>query len=289
MKKRVVIFGATDTGKRIYSEIKHEADVLFFVDEDKRKWGTKIDAVDVAAPERLRQAEYDCIYIGVLTYYREVLQLLEQMDIPKDKINGRYVEVPTFARIECLRSIREMLADDGIDTGAVAELGVYQGDFAKEINAVFPDRTLYLFDTFEGFHADDCSVEVDRGFMKSGRTGYFSNTSEEMVLEKMRCPEKCVICKGFFPQSAAGVEDCFCFVNLDADLYAPTLAGLEFFYPRMVDGGVILVHDYFSKAFLGAKEAVKEYCGTKKIGYVPIGDTLSIAIRKQTDGKEIRE
>lgn len=32
--------------------------------------------------------------------------------------------------------------------GNVAELGVYKGKFARYINKMFPDRNLYLFDTF---------------------------------------------------------------------------------------------------------------------------------------------
>lgn len=280
MKENVIIFGATDTGKRIYNDLKEEANILFFVDEDKKKWGTEINSIRIISPEELQTVKYDRIYIGVLTYYREVLQLLKRMEIPKEKIDGRYVEIPTFARIECLRNIRSMLDEDGISAGAVAELGVYQGDFAKEINSIFFDRKLYLFDTFEGFNHVDCDVEINKGYMQNNRTGYFSNTTEQLVLEKMRYPNNCVICKGYFPQSASNVKDSFCFVNLDADLYAPTLAGLEFFYPRMLSGGIILVHDYFSKAFLGAKEAVKEYCNKYEIKYVPIGDTLSIAIKK---------
>ncbi|HCT91620.1 MAG TPA: hypothetical protein DF613_09630, partial [Lachnospiraceae bacterium] len=43
--------------------------------------------------------------------------------------------------------------------GAVAELGVYRGDFAIEINRLFPDRTLYLFDTFTGFSPEDMAAE----------------------------------------------------------------------------------------------------------------------------------
>lgn len=37
--KKAIIFGASDTGKRIYEEIKDKLDVIFFVDEDKKKWG----------------------------------------------------------------------------------------------------------------------------------------------------------------------------------------------------------------------------------------------------------
>lgn len=277
---KVIIFGATDTGKGIFEDIKAEKNVIAFVDEDNRKWDTDVCGIPVKNPKELPQMQFDYLYIGVLTYYKQVLALLKELGIPADKIIGRYVEIPTYARIECLKSIRFLLEEDGITNGAVAELGVYRGEFAKEINKVFPDRTLYLFDTFEGFAEQDCDTEVKKGYAEQNRAGYFSNTTEAMVMDKMEYPSMCRICKGFFPESTKGVEGEFCFVNLDADLYAPTLAGLDFFYPRMVKGGVILVHDYFSKAFHGVKDAVREWCDKNGIGYLPIGDTLSIAIRK---------
>ena len=43
--------------------------------------------------------------------------------------------------------------------GSTAELGVFKGEFSRFINHYFPDRKLYLFDTFEGFDSRD--VEVD--------------------------------------------------------------------------------------------------------------------------------
>ncbi len=279
-KNIVMIFGATDTGKRIYEEIKDENQVAAFVDEDSSKWGAKIDDIEVKAPAEIPDMQFDYLYIGVLTYYRQVRALLKSMGIPDEKIIGRYVEVPTYARIECLKSIRTLLDEDGVEEGAVAELGVYRGDFAKEINKVFPDRALYLFDTFEGFTAEDCDMEMEKGYMDKNRTGYFSNTTEQVVMDKMKYPSMCRICKGMFPDSALQIDDVFCFVNLDADLYAPTLAGLEFFYPRLVKGWILLIHDYFSKAFYGVKDAVKEYCDKNEIKYLPIGDTLSVAIRK---------
>jgi len=278
--KKAVIFGAADTGKRIYEDIKDEVEIIAFVDEDERKWGGYIDDIIITQPQMLSQIEFDLIYIGIVTYYEEVRELLRKLEIPSDKIIGRYVEIPTYARIECLKSIKAMLDEEGVTIGAVAELGVFRGDFAKEINKVFCKNKLYLFDTFEGFTEQDCFIELEQGYTQQNRTGYFANTTEQIVMAKMQYPENCCICKGFFPESAKGIDDNFLFVNLDADLYAPTLAGLEFFYPRMVKGGIIFVHDYFSKSFFGAKGAVREFCKKQNISYLPIGDTLSIAIRK---------
>ena len=277
--EKAIIFGATDTGKRIYEDIKNNVEVIFFVDEDSKHWGGQVDGIPIKPPADIASAHFDFIYVGVLTFYQEVCLLLKNMGVPTDKIIGRYVEIPTYARIECLRNIWQMLDEDGIK-GNVAELGVFRGDFAREINRLFQDRILYLFDTFEGFSEEDAVTEQKEGYSPKNRTGYFSNTSEQVVMEKMLYPEMVQIRKGYFPKTAEKLEDIFCFVNLDADLYAPTLAGLNYFYPRMAPGGVILVHDYFSKAFKGAKAAVREFAKHQNIKFVPIGDTLSIAIRK---------
>ena len=278
--KKAIIFGASDTGKRIYEELKDKLDVLYFVDEDNKKWGhTVVDEKIAKEPQSILNSKYDYIYIGVLTYYREIMELLRTFNVDQNKIITKYVEIPTEARIECLRNIKELLDEDHI-SGVCAELGVYQGDFAKEINRIFYDRELYLFDTFEGFADSDCISEMTRGYTNCNKKGYFSNTTESLVMEKMEHKENVKICKGFFPHSARNIEEKWCFVNLDADLYEPTLAGLEYFYPQMQKGGIILVHDYFSKAFHGVRDAVKDYCKKNEVCYAPIGDTLSIIIRK---------
>ena len=35
----------------------------------------------------------------------------------------------------------------------------------------------------------------------------------------------------------------YALVHLDADLYSPQFSGLQYFYPRMTPGGVIIIHD----------------------------------------------
>ena len=72
-------------------------------------------------------------------------------------------------------------------------------------------------------------------------------------------------------------------VNLDFDLYQPILSGLRFFYPKMLRGSVILVHDYYHAGLPGIREAIKQY--EKEIGReiskLPIGDNQSIALLAQ--------
>lgn len=161
-------------------------------------------------------------------------------------------------------------------TGALAEVGVYKGDFAKRVHALMPEKRFYLFDTFEGFDAKDIAVERAKGF--SDGTQDFSDTGIDLVRSKMQKPENCVFRKGFFPQTAEGIEDSFCFVSLDADLYQPIFEGLKFFYPRLQPGGYIFIHDYNNIGYSGAKKAVQEFCTAHNIHYVPIADTGGTAI-----------
>ena len=160
--------------------------------------------------------------------------------------------------------------------GNVAELGVYKGEFAKRLNQLFPDKKLYLFDTFEGFNAKDINTEKQKSF-SSGEQD-FSDTSVELVLNKMKYPHNCIVKKGYFPESAIGVDDKFCFVSIDADLYEPILSGLQFFYPKLESKGYIFVHDFNNDLYKGAKKAVIDFCNTNNVGYLPISDSCGTAI-----------
>jgi len=160
--------------------------------------------------------------------------------------------------------------------GNTAELGVYKGKFARYINQYFPDKTLYLFDTFEGFDKRDIKSETQKKFSTGEQD--FSDTSVSSVLKLMPFPEKCILIKGFFPESAKAIDDSFVFVSLDADLYEPIYYGLQFFFPKLVHGGYIFIHDFNNENYKGARKAVEQFCNEQKINYIPIPDFGGSAI-----------
>ncbi|MCL1986559.1 MAG: TylF/MycF family methyltransferase, partial [Firmicutes bacterium] len=228
--------------------------------------------------EELLNREYDTIILGSTPGFESIPKQLIAMGIDRRKININHVIVPIKSRINFLESVGKLFEEENID-GNIAEGGVFQGEFAKHINRIFPNKTFYLFDTFEGFDERDVTIEAKQNFSQFG-VGHLANTTEEIVLANLPHPEKCVIKKGYFPETTVGLEnERFCFVNLDFDLYQPILAGLEFFVPRMVKGGIILVDDYFVEAYKGAKQAVEEFAAKSNIKYVPIGDGEGIAFR----------
>jgi O-methyltransferase len=174
-----------------------------------------------------------------------------------------------YVRHSSLELVAREIYENNI-RGNVAELGVYQGDFAKCINQIFPDKKLYLFDTFEGFTENDLQIEKSNALYHPEFD--FKNTSISSVLNKMKHKENCIVKKGYFPGTANGVDDTFSFVNIDVDLSEPIYNGLCWFYPRLEKGGYIFVHDYNHRQWTGAKAGVKKFTKEYGVPYFPLSD-----------------
>ena len=139
--------------------------------------------------------------------------------------------------------------------GKFAEVGVYQGVTAKLIASVKGDRELHLFDTFEGLPP---SSEKDAGVHRVSQYA----CSLESVQAYLEGHAQVYFHKGLFPDSTCDVEESqYAFVHFDVDLYQGTLACLEYFYPRMVPGGVMISHDYGMLA--GVQRAFHEFMSDK--------------------------
>lgn len=175
-----------------------------------------------------------------------------------------------YTRIATLELISYEIAKKQL-SGSVAELGVYKGKFARYINQYFFDRKLFLFDTFEGFDGRDITIEKKKSY--SGGNQDFSYTSTDTVKKIMPFPENCIFKKGYFPETAIAITDDFVFVSIDTDLFEPIYAGLNFFYPKLVKGGYIFVHDFNNDNYLGAREAVEKFCKENGINFLPIPDS----------------
>lgn len=278
--EKAIIFGASLTGQKLYEQLKEKYECICFVDNDSSKQGTLCKGLRVIPPEQIMKMDYDIIVIASLPGFFEIKTQLKGLGVQEKTIQDQYVKQSAEARIRFLKQYSKIAQDKNLD-GAVAELGVYRGEFAKEINKVFPDKKMYMFDTFEGFETDDILYEKQMN-LSSHSEGHFGNTSIELVMEKMQTPENCVIRKGYFPDSLdeQDFSETFCFVSIDCDLYLPAIKGLEFFYPRLEKGGLICIHDYFADTFLGIKKAVDEFCDNNNVSIMPVGDNISVSILK---------
>lgn len=200
------------------------------------------------------------------------INFIEHMDYIDNQLD--------FVRVSSLEMISQKIYEENI-TGNVAELGVYRGDFSSIINELFYDRKLYLFDTFEGFTEEDVKYDKANAYVSGTwiKEGHLSDTTEEIVINKMKYKENCIINKGYFPDSAKNVGDeRFCFVSIDADLFLPTYEGLKYFYDRLNKGGYIFIHDYNNKVYEGVKIAVNRFCKENNVTAFPLSDFRGTAV-----------
>lgn len=142
--------------------------------------------------------------------------------------------------------------------GAVAEVGVFKGEFAQYLNFAFPERKCYLFDTFDGFDVREALNEVKQGNCTDAFVEAYKHTNIGEVLEKMKYLDQVIIKQGIFPNSLEGMEDRFAFVSLDVDFEDSIYEGLNYFYPRLSEGGYLFIHDYNS-CLQGVEKAVDRY------------------------------
>lgn len=155
--------------------------------------------------------------------------------------------------------------------GAFAELGVYQGTTSAFIHRLAPDRHLYLFDTFEGFPERALDGVPDERFR---------DTSQEAVARSLGDTRNVEFRKGFFPETAAGLEDkTFAFVMLDFDLYRPAIDALQFFYPRLAKGGYFFMHDFNSpESDRAISRAARDFLAGKPESVIEIPDRYGSAV-----------
>jgi len=115
------------------------------------------------------------------------------------------------------------------------------------------DRTHHCFDSFEGLSAPS---SVDGEYWSGGDL----DISECDTVKNLESFEKVKLYKGWIPDRFEEVNQCvFSFVHIDVDLYDPTKDSIEFFYPRMSKGAILLCDDYGLTTCPGATRAIDEY------------------------------
>jgi O-methyltransferase len=148
--------------------------------------------------------------------------------------------------------------------GEFAECGVYRGGtaylLANAIRSCSPGKKLHLFDTFEGM-PETAGKQTD-GHIK----GDFGDVNLQEVQHYLSQFDHICYHVGNIPWTFQNVRASkFCFVHIDVDIYRSTFDSLSFFYPRLVQGGVLVIDDYgFLQYRYAAKKAVDDFMSDKR-------------------------
>lgn len=167
--------------------------------------------------------------------------------------------------------------------GDFAEVGVFAGRSAKLICETKGDRNLHLFDTFQGLPKPE---STDDNYILHEKMFVTKSAKIDSVKAYLHNFKNVFFYQGVFPETAKFVTNkFFAFVHIDVDLYRSTVECLEFFYPRMVNGGIILSHDYSS--LIGVRRAFDEFFADKDESIVELSTNQCMIVKNFTQKKKL--
>ncbi len=162
--------------------------------------------------------------------------------------------------------------------GRIIECGCWKGlssyimcNYLKGSDSDFEGQNFFVVDSFEGLsEASEFDKILDLAVTgkveKTGApAGCFSASMQEVKQTLSEFPKISYV-KGWIPSIFEELtEALYKFVHVDVDLYDPVNDSIRYFYPRLIEGGIIMLDDYGSLYWPGAKKAVDDYCEEENI------------------------
>lgn len=156
-------------------------------------------------------------------------------------------------------------------SGSIVECGVWRGGVSAATAEVLgPDRAYFLFDSFEGLPpAREIDGVAALAWQADKQSPHYHDNcaaEESWAREAMGLSgaRNVKLLKGWF--SEGGFQSAnlgpIALLRLDADWYESTKVCLESLYDKVVEGGVIVLDDYYS--WDGCSIALHEYLAAKK-------------------------
>ena len=294
--KQIILYGAASRGVRVLYNLIDKGfpqEQILFCDSNPKLWNTTMCNVKVISLDELQSFPKDiCIIVSSSVRY-EIIPSLEKLGFTEihyfhsllfaeqmyEKYDSKFLEILNKIgdnrgadNEENYTLYSSLLATKNLP-GDIAEVGVYKGGTSRLICEVKGEKNLYLFDTFEGLpETNDNDLLVQQGWLH--------DTSLESVKNYLSDFENIHFLKGIFPETAKPVSDKkFSFIHLDTNLYQSTLDALEFFWPRMVNGGRIVSHDYNTNSMPGIKKAFSEFFMNQPEKIIEIADSQVMVIK----------
>jgi len=179
-----------------------------------------------------------------------------------------------------IQIIRNILKNNDVDD--FIECGCWKGHssyiIAELIKKSKKKINFHIFDSFKGLSnitVKDENLFYENKKIKNTIKNQFSSSEKFLKKTVLKNFKFIRTYKGWIPSRFFILKNNkFSFIHIDVDLYEPTYQCLEFFFPRLVKGGVIICDDYNNTRFEGAKNAFDTYFKNKKYAFlykIPFG------------------
>ena len=155
-------------------------------------------------------------------------------------------------------------------SGDIVECGVWRGEsmsaFAILTQADEIERHIWGFDSFEGL--PEPTIEDRESSSFEAEKGWYSGPNQKDVMLRLQAAgiddvtrtRGVTLVKGWFEDTLPDYQGEIGLLHLDADLYDSTKCALEFLWPKVSVGGVVVLDEYHvPENWAGEKKAVDEY------------------------------
>jgi O-methyltransferase len=154
------------------------------------------------------------------------------------------------------------LEGDFVDCGV--NTGIFSRSIINYIDFETTGKTYYLLDTFTGLEPN---YSTEKEMEKNRVIGY---TRQNQLYEEVCQTFKgfnVEIIKGAVPDTLSQVKsNKICFLSIDMNCVIPEIEALEFFWDKMVKGGLIILDDYgFVNSTNDQKEAHDKFAESKGV------------------------
>jgi O-methyltransferase len=268
--------GLADENKRLRRELAHAQERLLALEEQARL----VDALKVEVKVRDREnrdlriehaargmsdAEREALLRKAVRFEHLWYNAQKKIDLLRLEPFGDLArrvrrKRRTFLHYDRLYTLWQGVAAMPPDARAVVEIGSHRGGSARFIGdalrALGRELPFYVCDTFKGHVVVDPEVDGRHGVGKQ-----FAGIDVARVASYLQDLPFVRIVEGDIRETSRQMADehAIGFMHLDVDVYPVTRFCLDFFGPRLVPGGTIVVDDYGLKTCPGAKRAVDEF------------------------------
>lgn len=158
----------------------------------------------------------------------------------------------------------------GVNTGIFSLAAMTYIDFNRL------DKNFYLFDTYCGIPEDQFTAAERAIGLDRAHDGSYEECFE--LAKKNFSPfARAKLVRGRVPETLGTVEiEKICYLAIDMNSVAPEIAAAEYFWPKLVSGGVIMLDDYGWLHHVNQKIAFDEFAHARgvKVLNLPTGQGM---------------
>ncbi len=168
-------------------------------------------------------------------------------------------------RLENLAELTDRVIQEKVP-GDFIETGVWRGGACALIRGILKarginNRKVYVADSFEGLpppNEDDYPADTGSRFHTRGRLAITLETVQKTFEKYDLLDDQVVFVKGWFKDTLHQLEaQKLALVRLDGDMYESTIQAIDALYPKLSNGGFLIVDDY--GGINACRQAITDY------------------------------